>query len=104
MGASHPCLGGLNVKAGFLHSWLGWRAGQSHLVIHVGVIHVTCISCISIAAIVLYHLHLLCIFSTVQPRASRGLTQNCKGCRCCTNRLRLSNTGIGLKRSEELER
>ena len=41
-GDTHPCLGGLDVKACFLHSWLGWRARQSHLVIHVCVIHITC--------------------------------------------------------------
>lgn len=50
-GRAHPGLGGLNVKAGLLHSWPGWRASEAHLVIHVCVIHVTCNRQLSLADI-----------------------------------------------------
>lgn len=57
-GAPHPCLGGLDVKACFLHSRLGWRARQSHLVIHVCVIHITCTSHMLVLAII--HMRIYC--------------------------------------------
>lgn len=50
-GHAHPSLGGLNVKACFLHGWPGCRASEAHLVIHVCVVDVTCICHTSLSAI-----------------------------------------------------